>query len=77
MSHYKSDDLAIRAAGRRAFYRSISIACPDGHAPAGVACFVVPSDAPGAGHGVGFGIGQDTPVLCPRRAAYAGMATPR
>ena len=64
-------DLEIKAAGRRAFYRSLTVACPSGHAPVGVSCWVVPSDAPGAGMGVGFGPQQDHPVVCPRRADFA------
>jgi hypothetical protein len=66
------NELEIKAAGRRAFYRSLTVACPSGHAPVGVSCWVVPNPSqPGTGLGVGFGPEQDHPVVCPRRADYA------
>jgi len=67
-----SDALAVRAAARRAFFRRLAIACPDGHAAVGVSCFVVPNpDQPGAGLGVGWGPGMDQPVVCAKRSSYA------
>lgn len=69
---YAARDLQVRAAGRRAFHRSLSIACPSGHAAANVACWVIPNPAvDGAGNGVGFGPNQDIPAVCPKRASYA------
>jgi hypothetical protein len=70
-AEHEQDDLAIRAAGRRAFWRSLTVVCPRGHGGIGVACFVVPSDAPGAGLGVGFCEGCDVPAVCPQRAQFA------
>lgn len=69
----RAHDLEIKAAGRRAFYRSLTVACPSGHAPVGVSCWVVPNPAhpTGAGEGIGFGPEQDHPVVCPRRADFA------
>jgi hypothetical protein len=72
IDEYAARELETKAAGRRAFWRSLSIACPDGHAPANVACWVIPNpDEPGAGQGVGFGPDQDKPVCCAKRASYA------
>ena len=71
-SELAAHDLEIKAAGRRAFYRSLTVACPSGHAPVGVSCWVIPNPSqPGAGMGVGFGPTKDHPVVCPRRADFA------